>query len=100
MLPQKDGDFIRYDLSTEEELALVNDSLMKTEISYMCRYETSGGNITYELERSQNIVKNDDKSYTAAMGAYALAVKRREVLLKKPTVQETTMPNCVSSLNL
>lgn len=57
MLPQKDGDFIRYDLSTEEELALVNDSLMKTEISYMCRYETSGGNITYELERSQNIVK-------------------------------------------
>lgn len=34
------------------------------------------------------------------MGAYALAVKRREVLLKKPTVQETTMPNCVSSLNL
>lgn len=100
MLPQKDGDFIRYDLSTEEELALVNDNLMKTEVSYMCRYETSSGNTTYELEKGQSVVQHDDRAYTAAMGAYALAVKRREVLLKKPTVQETTMPNCVSSLNL
>ena len=100
MLPQDNGDFIRYDLSTEEELSLANDSLMKTELSYMCRYETSSGNVTYELDRLQSIVKHDDRAYTCALGAYALALKRREELLKKPTVQETTMPNCVSSLNL
>lgn len=100
MLPMENGDFIRYDLSTEEELALANDNLMKTEISYMCRYETNSGNVTYELERGQTIVKHDDRAYTCALGAYALAVKRREDLLKKPTVQQTTMPNCVSSLIL
>ena len=100
MLPQDNGDFIRYDLSTEEELSLANDSLMKTELSYMCRYETSSGNVTYELDRLQSIVKHDDRAYTCALGAYALALKRREELLKKPTVKETTMPNCVSSLNL
>lgn len=66
MLPMENGDFIRYDLSTEEELALANDNLMKTEISYMCRYETNSGNVTYELERGQTIVKHRNRCAATA----------------------------------
>lgn len=66
MLPMGNGDFIRYDLSTEEELALANDNLMKTEISYMCRYETNSGNVTYELERGQTIVKHRNRCAATA----------------------------------
>ena len=50
----------------------------------MCRYDTANGGVSYELAKDKKNKMHDDKAYTCAMGAYALAVLRREDLLKKP----------------
>lgn len=78
---EKNGEFKKYILSTEERLALVNIELLKTETSYMCRYDTSKGNVQYELARDKKNTMHDDRAYTNAMAAYALALKRRTELL-------------------
>lgn len=79
--PQKNGEFKKYTLSTEERMALVNIELLKTETSYMCRYETPNGNVQYELAREKKNTMHDDRAYTNAMAAYALGLKRRVSLL-------------------
>ena len=82
MLDQGKGEFETYELSFEEKLALVNINLLKLEVSYMCRYETPNGGVQYELSKDKKNKMHDDKAYTCAMGAFALAVLRREDLLK------------------
>jgi len=49
----------------------------------MCRYDTPNGGVQYELAKDKKNM-HDDMAYTMAMGAYALAVMRREDLLQKP----------------
>ncbi len=78
---EKNGEFRKYTLSTEERLALVNIELLKTETSYMCRYDTPSGGVQYELAREKKNTMHDDRAYTNAMAAYALALKRRTELL-------------------
>ena len=81
LLENKDGHFVEYTLSEEERLALVNINLLKTEVSYMCRYDTPNGGVQYELAREKKNTMHDDRAYTAAMAAYALAKLRRTDLL-------------------
>lgn len=84
MLDKKNGEFEKYELSFDEKLALTNINLLKVETSYMCRYDTPNGGVQYELAKDKKNTMHDDKAYTLAMGAYALAKLRREDLLQKP----------------
>ena len=56
----------------------------------MCRYDTPNGGVQYDLAKDKKNKMHDDRAYTLAMGAYALAMLRREDLLQKPQ-QSTNM---------
>ena len=99
MLPDGEGDFYRYNLSYEEMVALGNCEIMKTQVMYMCRYLTSNNNVLYEIDRNCKTIKHDDHAYVLALAAYALAIKRRAILTKKKTTQQTTVPTCVTTIN-
>lgn len=101
ILDEKTSEFKEYPLSFEEKLALVNIELMKTEASYMCRYDTPNGGVQYELAKDKKNTMHDDKCYTLAMASYALAKLRRTDLLevKKEKHSFTSLPACVSTIN-
>lgn len=87
LIENKDGGFDTVMLSDEEKLALVNINLAKTQLSYMCRYDTPNGGVQYELAKDKKKKnEHDDMAYTLAEGAYALALLRREDLLSEPKV--------------
>lgn len=79
--PDNKGEFVQHMLSNEERLALTNIELLKTETSYMCRFDNPNGSVQYELAREKRNTMHDDRSYTNAMGAYALALARRTELI-------------------
>ena len=83
LIENKEGGFDTVQLTNEEKLALVNMNLAKMQLSYMCRYDTPNGGVTYELAKDKKNM-HDDMAYTLAEGAFALAMLRREDLLKKP----------------
>ena len=101
MLQDENGEFTEYKLSDEEKLTRVNINLLKTEVSYMCRYDTPNGGVQYELAREKRNTMHDDRAYTAAMAAFALAKLRRTDLLQKPKLKRdiTSLPSCVSAIN-
>lgn len=74
MLKKKDGEefYDQYKLSLKEKQALIQIELTKTEISYMCRFDTQSGGARYELVRERRYRMHDDRAYALAMGAYAL----------------------------
>lgn len=79
--PENKGEFVQHMLSAEERLALANIELLKTETSYMCRFDNPNGSVQYELAREKRNTMHDDRAYTNAMGAYALALARRTELI-------------------
>lgn len=83
LIENKDGGFDTVELTFEEKLALVNMNTAKMQLSYMCREDTPNGGVTYELAKDKKGL-HDDAAYTVAEAGYALAVLRREDLLKKP----------------
>ena len=68
---------IRIDLDTQEQIALAQAELMKIEILYMERIESGSGNVMFELIPEKRNTMHDDRSYTAALAAYALSCMRR-----------------------
>ena len=82
MIENKDGGFDNVKLTQEEQLALAQMHIAKLQLSYMCRCDTPNGGVTYELAKDKK--GHDDHAYTMAEGAYALAILRREDLLRKP----------------
>ena len=72
---------------------------MKIDTSYMCRYDTPNGGVQYELAKDKKAM-HDDKAYTLAMGAYALAKLRRTDLLELKTKKRsyTDVPSCISTI--
>lgn len=82
MIENRDGGFDNVKLTQEEQLALAQMHIAKLQLSYMCRYDTPNGGVTYELAKDKK--GHDDHAYTMAEGGYALAILRREDLLKKP----------------
>lgn len=79
--PENKDEFVQYMLSAEERLALANIELLKTETSYMCRFDNPNGSVQYELAREKRNTMHDDRSYTNAMASYALALARRTELI-------------------
>lgn len=97
---EKDGSFKNVELTLEERLALANMELAKKQLSYMCRYDTPNGGVTYELAKDKKN-EHDDMAYTIAEGAFALAMLRRTDLLAdhKPKQDYSTAPLFSSSIN-
>lgn len=81
LIENKSGEFEACSLTQEEQSALLQIELMKSETSYMTRYDTPNGGVQYELAKDKKNVMHDDRAYTLAMAAYALAQKRRTDLL-------------------
>ena len=97
LIENKEGGFDTVQLTNEEKLALVNMNLAKMQLSYMCRYDTPNGGVTYELAKDKKNM-HDDMAYTLAEGAFALAMLRREDLLKKPK-SSSFDPSALASLS-
>lgn len=97
---EKDGSFKNVELTFEERLALANMELAKKQLSYMCRYDTPNGGVTYELAKDKKN-EHDDMAYTIAEGAFALAMLRRTDLLAdhKPKADYSAAPFFSSSIN-
>lgn len=97
---EKDGSFKNVELTLEERLALANMELAKKQLSYMCRYDTPNGGVTYELAKDKKN-EHDDMAYTIAEGAFALAMLRRTDLLTdhKPKQDYSTAPLFSSSIS-
>ena len=97
---EKDGSFKNVELTFEERLALANMELAKKQLSYMCRYDTPNGGVTYELAKDKKN-EHDDMAYTIAEGAFALAMLRRTDLLAdhKPKADYSTAPLFSSSID-
>ena len=84
LIEKDNGELGQYNLSDEERLALLNIELTKTEVSYMCRYDTANGGVSYELAKDKRNSMHDDRAYVTALGAYALSTLRRHDLVTKP----------------
>lgn len=100
MVENKDGSFDTVQLTQEEQLALAQMHIAKMQLSYMCRYDTPNGGVTYELAKDKK--GHDDHAYTMAEGGYALARLRRVDLLTDHNKKETGFehaPSCVSNIN-
>lgn len=100
MVENKDGSFDTVKLTQEEQLALAQMHIAKMQLSYMCKYDTPNGGVTYELAKDKK--GHDDHAYTMAEGGYALARLRRVDLLtdhKKAENGFEHAPRCVSSIS-
>ena len=86
LIPDKD-DFVEYQLSLQEKLALTQCKLMINESIYIVRTILPNGGVRYDLARDKKNIMHDDRAYTLAMGCYALSLMRREDLISKPTVR-------------
>lgn len=80
----KTHEFRQERLSPDEQMALLQIELAKNEMSYMCRFDNPNGSVSYELSRDKKNTMHDDRAYTLALGAYALAKMRRNDILEKP----------------
>ena len=83
LIENKDGGFDTVNLTEEEILSLANIHIAKLQLSYMCRYDTPNGGVSYELAKDKKNM-HDDAAYTIAEGCYALALMRRTDLVTKP----------------
>ena len=81
-------DFREISLTQKEQMALAQIELLKHEMSYMCRYESAGGGVSYDLVRDKRNKMHDDRSYTAAMAAFALSTKRRASMVTKESSKD------------
>lgn len=100
MVENKDGSFDSVQLTTEEHLALAQMHIAKMQLSYMCRYDTPNGGVTYELAKDKK--GHDDHAYTMAEGGYALARLRRVDLLTDHNKKKTSLehaPTFASSID-
>ena len=67
-----------------EESALAQIDSLKEEVLSMVRKKRESGKDSFELVADKANKMHDDRSYTLALGCYALAEERRKLILKKP----------------
>lgn len=56
------GEFETYTLTSDEQMALIQINLAKTELSYMCRYDNPNGGVQYELAKDKKNTMHDDRA--------------------------------------
>lgn len=79
----------RYDLSDDEQQALVQIDLMKNEIITMCKY-TNAGSVKYDFPPDKRNTQHDDRAFVFGLLCWRLAQLRKGDLISKPKPQSTT----------
>lgn len=78
------GETMRYKLTQEEEMALINLDLAKEELVNIYSFKSTNGSIRYDLPPDKASKMNDDRAYTMAMLAWYLQqMRRRNITSKK-----------------
>lgn len=77
------GETMRYKLTQEEELALINLDLAKEELVNIYSFKSTNGSIRYDLPPDKASKMNDDRAYTMAMLAWYLQQMRRRNITNK-----------------
>jgi hypothetical protein len=100
---EKDGEVEIYtkSLSFEEEIALINVDLLKTETTSIHEFKNAEGtNKTYKMPKDKENTMHDDRFYTLIMISHYLSDLRRKNIVekKKPSVSLEGL-SCVSSVN-
>ena len=77
----------QYYLDSDEEIALKQIDMMKTELVNIYKFKQSNGSVRYDLAPDKVGKLNDDRSYVAAMGAWVLQQLRRENLVTRKPIE-------------
>ena len=92
-----------YDLSFEEELALINIDLLKEEVIAMCKYENPNGGIRWDIsdEKKWTTSGFDDRAYCFAMaGHYLWELRHNDTLHKNDNnINFSSAPSCISVID-
>lgn len=75
-------EFVQYDLTDEDKRALGVAMIGRQQLSYIVRYETSSGSVSYDLAKDKARKMHDDIAYTYAEAGYALYMLRRNTIVK------------------
>lgn len=92
-----------YDLSFEEELALINIDLLKEEVIAMCKYENPNGGVRWDISDDKKWTTSgfDDRAYCFAMaGHYLWELRHKDTLLRNEKKSNLlTAPVCISNID-
>lgn len=81
---QDKADLVKKELSLEEEIALLNMDIMKTEMTSIYKFDNAEGTSrTYKLPKDKERKMHDDRFYTLIMLGHFLYNLRREKVVKK-----------------
>ena len=92
-----------YDLSFEEEIALINIDLLKEEVVAMCRYENGNGGYRWDITDDKKWTTSgyDDRAYCFAMaGHYLWELRHKDTILRNEDKSDLSdAPCCVSTID-
>lgn len=92
-----------YELSFEEEIALINIDLLKEEIISMCRYENPNGGVRFDITEDKKWTTSgfDDRAYCLAMGGHYLWELRHKDTISRNEKKSNleTAPTCISTID-
>lgn len=90
-----------HELTSDEELALTNIDLMKTEITSIRKTQNmENTSVTYALAKELENKKHDDRFYTAILLAHRLyELRRGDVVHDTRREKNEAPPNCVTAVN-
>ena len=79
------GEPVKYKLTQEEELSLINLDLAKEELVNIYSFKSTNGSIRYDLPPDKQSKMHDDRAYTIAMLAWYLQQVRRRGITQRKT---------------
>lgn len=79
----ENGEERRHSLSLEEQVALTNIDLLRTEITTMCEYRTAD-TVTYNFPPDKRGIMHDDRVFAFGLLCWQLAQMRRGQVINKP----------------
>lgn len=83
------GEFVQQYLTDDEKVALQTIELGKTQLSYIVRYSSANGGVSYDLAKDKQGKMHDDVSYTFCMLGYSLSTMRRGQIVNKKRDDDT-----------
>lgn len=92
---------VKYNLSMDEKLALIQIDLAKEEIVNIYRTESTNNSVSYGLQKDKQNKLHDDRAYVMAMLAWHLQQKRRGNITNRKVLKKdwSQAPQCVSSVS-
>ena len=100
-IPKDEKDSLELDyrsLSLEEQVALINIDIMKTEMTSIHKFENAERtNVTYKLPKEKENKMHDDRFYTLLLLAHHLYEKRRADSMSKTRQKKSNLRDCFFS---